>query len=397
MATAEPTNGAAAFEHANASSTRGYCIRTAGRGFDEIHLMVDGSISMENASLFRDELFGLIQSEPLRNIVADLSAVEYFDSAGVAALFDAHDKCRQMKNSMRIINAGPRIQALLDQGALGKDRAAGVLRPREQPGLLVQIGEGALKLFATATDILTFLGGSAEALARDIVHPKQVRWDNLWKLVERAGSDAVPIVTVLSFLMGAILAFQGAIQLRKFGANIFVADLVSVAICLEMGPLVTALIVAGRSGAAYAAQIGTMQVTEEIDALRVMAIDPVRYLVSPRIIAVALALPSLTIVADLIGALGGLVVAVISLDLTPASYINQVGRVLEVGDVVKGLIKSLVFGVEVAIIGCLKGFQVKGGAEGVGTAATSAVVTSIFIIVSTDAIFAVLYHYLRFV
>jgi phospholipid/cholesterol/gamma-HCH transport system permease protein len=359
--------------------------------------MVDGSISMENASLFRDELFGLIQSEPLRNIVADLSAVEYFDSAGVAALFDAHDKCRQMKNSMRIINAGPRIQALLDQGALGKDRAAGVLRPREQPGLLVQIGEGALKLFATATDILTFLGGSAEALARDIVHPKQVRWDNLWKLVERAGSDAVPIVTVLSFLMGAILAFQGAIQLRKFGANIFVADLVSVAICLEMGPLVTALIVAGRSGAAYAAQIGTMQVTEEIDALRVMAIDPVRYLVSPRIIAVALALPSLTIVADLIGALGGLVVAVISLDLTPASYINQVGRVLEVGDVVKGLIKSLVFGVEVAIIGCLKGFQVKGGAEGVGTAATSAVVTSIFIIVSTDAIFAVLYHYLRFV
>jgi len=189
------------------------------------------------------------------------------------------------------------------------------------------------------------------------------------------------------------LAFQAAIQLRKFGANIFVADLVSVSICLEMGPLLTALIVSGRSGAAYAAHIGTMQVNEEIDALRVMAIDPIRYLVSPRIIAVAFVLPCLTLFADLVGILGGCVVAVLSLDLTPLSFFNQVHKVLEVSDVVKGLLKSFTFGIEIAMIGCLRGFQVRGGAENVGQATTSAIVTCIFLLTVTDAFFAALFHY----
>ena len=219
-------------------------------------------------------------------------------------------------------------------------------------------------------------------------------WDRIWRLIERSGSDAVPIVTILSFLMGAILAFQGALQLRKFGANIFVADLVSLSICLEMGPLLTALIVSGRSGAAYAAHIGTMQVTEEVDALRVMAIDPIRYLVSPRILAVAFVLPCLTLFADLLGIVGGCIVAAFSLDVTPVAYFNQVHKVLELSDVVKGLVKSFVFGIEIATIGCLKGFQVRGGAESVGNATTSAVVTSIFILTVTDAVFAVLYYYL---
>jgi phospholipid/cholesterol/gamma-HCH transport system permease protein len=196
--------------------------------------------------------------------------------------------------------------------------------------------------------------------------------------------------------MGAIMAFQAAIQLRKFGANIFVADLVSLSISIEMGPLLTAMIAAGRSGAAYAAHIGTMQVTEEVDALRVMAIDPVRYLVSPRIIALALVLPCLTLFADFVGILGGCIVAVLSLDLTPTTYFSQTGKVLELTDIGKGLSKSLAYGIEIAMIGCLRGFQVKGGAEGVGSATTSAVVTSIFVIVVTDAIFSMLFHYVRF-
>jgi phospholipid/cholesterol/gamma-HCH transport system permease protein len=267
------------------------------------------------------------------------------------------------------------------------------LEPPPEPNVLVQIGEGCMALYKHALDILTFIGASFEALARDLFHPGKLKWDRLWKLVDKAGSDAVPIVTILSFLMGAILAFQAAIQLRKFGANIFVADLVSVSICLEMGPLLTALIVAGRSGAAYAAQIGTMQVTEEIDALRVMAIDPIRYLVSPRILAVALALPCLTAVADLAGVVGGCVVATFSLDLSPTGYFNQVQKVLEISDVLKGLTKSFVFGIEIALIGCLRGFQVRGGAESVGSSTTSAVVTSIFVLTVTDAMFAALFYY----
>jgi phospholipid/cholesterol/gamma-HCH transport system permease protein len=224
-----------------------------------------------------------------------------------------------------------------------------------------------------------------------------MKWESLSRLIETCASDAIPIVTALSFLMGAVLAFQAAIQLRKFGANIFVADLVSVSICIEMGPLLTAMIVAGRSGAGFAAHIGTMQVTEEVDALRIMAIDPMRYLVSPRIIAVALAMPGLTLIADMVGILGGCVVAVLSLDLTPTTYLNQVTKILEVSDVAKGLTKSLAFGVEIALIGCFRGFQVRGGAESVGTATTSAVVTSIFIIVATDAIFSMLFHYVHLI
>jgi phospholipid/cholesterol/gamma-HCH transport system permease protein len=160
-----------------------------------------------------------------------------------------------------------------------------------------------------------------------------------------------------------------------------------------MGPLMTAMIVSGRSGAAFAAQIGTMQVTEEIDALRVMAIDPIRYLVSPRILAVALVLPCLALFADMVGVLGGCLVASFSLDITPTAYFSQVKKVLEVSDVAKGLIKSFFFGIEIALIGCLRGFQVRGAAESVGQATTSAVVTSIFVLTITDAVFAALFHY----
>ncbi len=263
----------------------------------------------------------------------------------------------------------------------------------EEPNLLVQIGEGAEKFYANAKDIIIFIGAVAEAMAQDVIRPNKVKWDRLWKLIERAGADAVPIVTGLSFLMGGILAFQAALQLRKFGANIFVADLVSVSICTEMGPLLVSLIVTGRSGAAYAAQIGTMQVTEEIDALRVMAIDPIKYLVVPRILAVALALPCLTLFADLIGIFGGCVVAGLSLDLTPTTYFNQVHKILEVSDVTKGLGKSVAYGIEIALIGCLRGFQVRGGAESVGHATTSAVVTCIFVLTATNALFSLLYHY----
>jgi phospholipid/cholesterol/gamma-HCH transport system permease protein len=159
----------------------------------------------------------------------------------------------------------------------------------------------------------------------------------------------------------------------------------------------TAIIVSGRSGAAYAAHIGTMQVREEIDALRVMGIDPIRFLVSPRVIAVGIVLPCLTILADAVGILGGCFVAGIALDVTPAAYFNQVQRVLEVSDILKGLLKAFVFGIEIATIGCLRGFQVRGGADSVGHAATSGVVTCIFVLTITDALFAVMYHYSPFV
>lgn len=377
----------------SAESRDEYSIEVDERIFDQLYVRLAGRVFMNNAELVREDLVRAIEYQPLKNVVIDLGAVEYFDSAGAAILMEIQSVCRQLDNSLKLVHVPPRIQSFFDLVNIEQHKTSGILRPRPAPNLLTQIGDGALKFYTNATDIVTFIGAAVIALCQDLARPRHLKWDPLWKLIERSGSDAVPIVTILNFLQGAILAFQAAIQLRKFGANIFVADLVSVSICLEMGPLLTALIVSGRSGAAYAAHIGTMQVNEEIDALRVMAIDPIRYLVSPRIIAVAFVLPCLTLFADLVGILGGCAVAVLSLDLTPLSFFNQVHKVLEVSDVLKGLVKSFTFGIEIAMIGCLRGFQVRGGAENVGRATTSAVVTCIFLLTVTDAFFAALFHY----
>lgn len=374
-------------------SSEDFSVRVEDRHFDDMCVHVSGKIFMDNAESVRRELLRIIQTQPMKNVEINLGDVEYMDSSGVAILVAVSRASEGLSNRLWVTNVPERFQGLLALLDMPAPAPSGILQPLSEPNLLVQIGEGCIALHRNAVDILTFIGASVQALARDLSRPHKLKWEGLWKLTEKAGADAVPIVSILSFLMGAILAFQAAVQLRKFGANIFVADLVSVSICLEMGPLLTALIVAGRSGAAYAAHIGTMQINEEVDALRIMAIDPIRYLVSPRILAVALALPSLTVIADLAGVVGGAVVASFSLDLTPAAYFNQVHKVLEISDVLKGLTKSFVFGLEIALIGCFRGFQVRGGAESVGSATTSAVVTCIFILTVTDALFAILFYY----
>jgi phospholipid/cholesterol/gamma-HCH transport system permease protein len=362
--------------------------------FDALWVNLSGQIFMDNADIVREQLIEVIKAQPLKNLVLDMSSITYFDSSGAAILTDVQRMCGEMNNTLRLANVPERMQSLVKLVDREHLKDSEILMPRQEPSLLVQIGDGTRKVIANAKDIIAFIGAVAQATAHDLVRPRRMKWDRLWKLIERSGSDAVPIVTALSFLMGGILAFQAALQLRKFGANIFVADLVSVSICVEMGPLLVALIVTGRSGAAFAAQIGTMQVNEEVDALRVMGIDPIRYLVAPRIVAVAFALPCLTLFADLIGVLGGCLVASFSLDLTPTTFFNQVRKVLEVSDVLKGVLKSAAYGVEIALIGCLRGFQVRGGAASVGHATTSTVVTCIFVLTVTNAVFSLLYHYL---
>jgi phospholipid/cholesterol/gamma-HCH transport system permease protein len=364
------------------------------KAFDRLHLVVSGKIWMNNADTVRRTLIKQVRSEPLKNIVVDLKSVEYFDSSGAAILSEMTTLCKELGNTLKLSNVPPRIQSLLDLMEYRPVESKGILHPPEEPNIIEQFGEGALAFAENARNIITFIGAAAAGFLGDMLRPRKLRWDDLGKLIERSGSDAIPIVTILSFLTGGVLAFQAAIQLRKFGANIFVADLVSLSIFLEMGPLITAMIVSGRSGAAFAAQIGTMQVTEEIDALRIMGIDPIRYLVIPRILAIALIMPCLTLIAGIVGMTGGCFIAFLYLDLTPTAYFDQVQKVLEVSDVMKGLTKSFAYGIEIAMIGCQRGFQVRGGAESVGSATTSAVVTCIFVITVTDAVFSVIFYYL---
>jgi phospholipid/cholesterol/gamma-HCH transport system permease protein len=197
---------------------------------------------------------------------------------------------------------------------------------------------------------------------------------------------------MINFLVGLVTAFQAAIQLKQFGANIFVADLVGLSVTRELAPLMTAIIVAGRSGAAFSAELGTMRVSEEIDALRTLGLDPYQFLVFPRVVALTLVTPLLTIIADVIGIAGGVLVAMFSLDLTFQSYLAESEKALDLFDVYSGILKSAVFGLNIALIACQRGLATRGGAEGVGRSTTSAVVTSLFAIVVVDAIFTVIFH-----
>ncbi|HCN19559.1 MAG TPA: hypothetical protein DIS73_04650 [Planctomycetia bacterium] len=213
--------------------------------------------------------------------------------------------------------------------------------------------------------------------------------------MDRTGIEAIPIILLISFLVGFIMAFQAAVQLRQFGADIFVANLVGLSVVRELGPLMTAIIVAGRSGAAFAAEIGTMKVSEEIDALKSMGLDPTRFLIIPKIIATVVTVPTLTLVSDLVGIFGGLVVAVTFLDITPWGYILQTQRALDIFDVFSGYLKSIVFALLIAGIGCMRGLQVEGGAQEVGRLTTSAVVSGIFLIIVYDALFTLMFNYVE--
>ncbi len=205
------------------------------------------------------------------------------------------------------------------------------------------------------------------------------------------GVEAIPILSLLSLIIGLILALQAAAQLRQFGANIFVADLISISMVREMGPMMTAIIVAGRSGSAFASEIATMQVTEEIDALKMMSINPIRYIVAPKFQAITFCLPLLVILAIFVGIFGGLLIAMFYLDLTPTSYINEAISILSFQDILVSLIKSITFSWAIVVIGSYYGFRVKGGAEGVGKATTYSVVASIFSVIVLDVIFSLIF------
>jgi phospholipid/cholesterol/gamma-HCH transport system permease protein len=264
-------------------------------------------------------------------------------------------------------------------------------RPR-RTGFLDELGTQALGVLDGVRGMLGMLGDALAATGSAILAPRTVPWRDVARLMERSGADALPIVALITFLTGLVTAFQAAIQLHRVGADIFVADAVALSMARELGPLMTAIIAAGRSGAAFAAELGTMRVSEEIDALHTLGLDPQRYLVLPRLLALVTMLPLLTLLADAIGIAGGLVVAVASLDLVPIAYLEETRKALTSWDVFSGLLKAVVFAFAIGLVACQRGLATRGGAEGVGRATTSAVVTALFFLILLDAVFAVVFH-----
>lgn len=356
-----------------------------------VRLSVRGRIDLETAQPL---LIALCEaaSPGTTRVDLDLSAVDYFDSAGGAVLLGLRQRLDEIGATLQLTRSTPAIDGLLS--LIDVDRLlASTTKPTRGANLIAKLGEGTYRFLNDTRELAAFTGEVVLGLMEAARDPRRIRWRETWLYMERAGIDGVPIVVLISFLMGLITAFQAAIQLNQFGADIYIANLVGLSITRELGPLMTAIIAAGRSGAAFAAEIGTMKVSEEVDALTTMGFDRTRFLVTPKVLSLILMLPCLTLIADLVGILGGLVVAVANLDLPASVYFRQMQRVLTAWDVYSGLIKSVAFAILVSGVGCLRGFQASSGAESVGRITTSAIVAGIFMIILSDAVFTVLFNY----
>jgi len=371
-------------------ASRPYEISEEGeRGFT---LHIRGRMEASQASSMLKELGPFFRIRHPRSLTVDLKEAEYMDDFGTLVLLEFKKILLGKNGRFRIINANEKINDILSRliGSLG-EMAALTKGPRS--GLFLRLGEATIHQVCDLKYIISFAGSVFLALAHVLINPKSLRRDDTVSYMQKTGVDALPIVGLISFLLGLIMAFMSSVQLQQFGANIYVASLVSLSMTRELGPIMTAILVAGRSGSAYAAEIGTMKVSEEVDALYTMGFEPTRFLVIPKIAASLIVVPLLTLFSDLFAIAGGLVVGVSILDLTAGSYISQTLKTLTLFDVFWGVFKSGVFAFLIAWIGCLRGFQVRGGAEAVGQAATSAVVSSIFLVILFDSLFSVLLRY----
>lgn len=370
-----------------------YAINVQGEKGGEVSLSLSGRIEVGNLRLFTSETEALMNQMTPRKLLVDLSKVGYLDSAGALGLLQLESRAKARSIPLQFDNVTEEAKRIMDL----IDRKALTMKPLVSEGksnIIEQIGDGSLKIFNDVISIITFSGDLTTAVIYSFFHPRSIRWKDLLFYMKRAGMEGLPIVGLINFLLGLIIAFMSSLQLKQFGANIYVAQLVGVAMVTELGPIMTAIIVAGRSGSAFAAEIGTMKVNEEVDALVSMGFDPTRFLAIPKVLAAMLVVPVLTLYADFFGIAGGAVVGVLGLDLTLYTYVQETMKVISIADIVKSLIKSVVFAVLIAGIGCQRGFQVRGGAEAVGSATTSAVVAAIFLIIVTDSAFAILFTYI---
>ena len=352
-------------------------------------LQLTGSLLLADAASIWEQLWRQAAGvERGGTLNLDMAGVHQVDGGTMALLAHLRAELQQHGVSSEFVHATDAVQEIIT--LFRGDIAVGLPKRARPRGTLDQLGNAAIAVLHEAKEVLGFLGGMAVSARGIVRRPSSGNWQELGPTMERTGADAVPIVVLINFLVGLVMAFQAAVQLKQFGANLFVADLIGISMTRELGPLMTAIVICGRSGAAFAAELGSMTVNEEVDALRTMGFGPMRYLVLPRALALMLVMPILTLLADLVGVMGGLVVGLTTLDLTMTVYVGQLQKAVGLWDIYSGLLKSVVFGLAIAMIACQQGLATTGGAEGVGRRTTAAVVTSLFTLIVIDATFTVI-------
>jgi phospholipid/cholesterol/gamma-HCH transport system permease protein len=330
-----------------------------------------------------------------QTLTLDLSGVTWFDMAGAALIVHLERMARDGNRETVRMTGLDKSAAILVERLSRTDMA--VPEPAPPAGRIRQMVENQGRILGEfrqdARTFIAFFGELCWFFFAGLLRPNRIRWGETLRVAEQAGVNALPIVALISFIVGLVMAFQSAIPMKMFGAEIYVANLIGLAMVRELGPLMTAIVLAGRSASAFAAEIGTMKINEEIDALSIMGLEPVRFLILPRVIASTLMTPLLTVFAILVGILGGAVV-ILSMGHPFSAYYNQVVGFVTWGDFVGGMIKCFVFGVLIAATGCIRGYQTRQGPSAVGEAATRAVVSSIILIAVFDGIFSIIYYVL---
>lgn len=360
-----------------------------------VTLNLQGRMDAGNAGLMIRAVKSRLKDLSPLSLIVNLENVTYLDDFGALVLFELKNLMRDSQSAFRLTNARDNVKSvlsILNFDNLGEHTP---MSKKRHPNLFLRLGEGIFRQASDLRFITSFIGSVCLAIIHVIRHPRSLRANDTIACMEKVGVDALPIVCLISFLLGLIMAFMSSVQLRQFGANIYVASLVSLAMVRELGPIMTAIIVAGRSGSAFAAEIGTMKISEEVDALFTMGFEPTRFLVLPKLAAAVITVPILTLFSNIFAIMGGLVVGVQMLDLTTNAYITQTVKTLTIFDITWGFLKSGIFALIITMVGCLRGFQVRGGAAAVGQATTSAVVSSIFLIILCDSVFAVILRYWR--
>jgi phospholipid/cholesterol/gamma-HCH transport system permease protein len=327
----------------------------------------------------------------------DLAGVGRLDTAGAWLLKRTDNELAARGNAVSLANVRENLAPLVDQ--VWAHSASPLPHPipphHTLAGFVARIGEVSVRLMRRAYSITGFFGLVILTFIQLLRHPRRLRLPATIVQMERTGLDALPIVGLLSFLIGVVLAYQGADQLRRFGAEIYTVNLLGVAVLREMGVLLTAIIIAGRSGSAFTAQIGTMQVNEEIDALRTLGLDPIEVLVVPRILGLVLTLPLLAVYADFMGLLGGCLMSLATLNIQIPTFLDQLQGAIGLWTFWVGIIKAPIFAMVIALVGCYEGFNVERSADSVGRLTTQSVVEAIFLVIVADSAFSILFSLLK--
>ncbi|HEV7734063.1 MAG TPA: ABC transporter permease [Candidatus Binatia bacterium] len=353
---------------------------------------VGGAWHLDHGIPSADAVEKALDEQPSR-VTYEASRLTHWDSSLVGFVVKVAELCAAKKIPVDTEGLPKGVGRLLALAEAVPEKTDARGAAKQQPWL-ARVGIASQAVAEGAVEMLAFIGDITKGLGRLLVGRARFRRSDLAVLIQQAGAEALPIVTLISFLVGAIFAFVGAVQLEQFGAAIYVADLVGIAMVRDMAAVMTGIVVAGRTGAAYAAQIGTMKVTQETDALTTLGLSALDFLVLPRMIALSLMMPLLCLYADLMGILGGMAVGVGMLHLAPMVYFQETRHAVGLDDLVGGVFKAGVYGVLVAIAGCLRGLQCGKSSSAVGEAATSAVVTGIVFIIVACGIFAVSFYML---